>query len=392
MKVILIFFFFSFLYLQAQTVSLGDFLESVKSSEGAKALETQSVSKISTAKNEVLSGGFILNAQTGYASTRYDNRNAHESHVTVEKNILLGDSDAYLKALNLSLTEVNALELNRLKALIFEHYINACSYKEKISLLMDAKERESELASLIKEGVEGGEFDQSSLLQSELAVEELQLSIDALESNYNDVLSGLYAYTQNNSGEPLCKDLPYEIAIEEDIQEHSTLFTQMQSEITAAAALNKFRSGSVQDITLGAGYDNEMDVTRSIVFLRIPLSSGDSLDNERESARLEQINARQQLLFMQRKTQMQIQAYKTAQKMRNATLERLNNVLILKAYQTTVLLKEQFMGSEGSYLEYIDSEKTLFNLLIRSVDTVTESLLAKAKLYYMLGIDPQKDF
>jgi outer membrane protein TolC len=89
---------------------------------------------------------------------------------------------------------------------------------------------------------------------------------------------------------------------------------------------------------------------------------------------------------------MQIQAYKTAQKMRNATLERLNNVLILKAYQTTVLLKEQFMGSEGSYLEYIDSEKTLFNLLIRSVDTVTESLLAKAKLYYMLGIDPQKDF
>ncbi|MDQ1340087.1 MAG: hypothetical protein QG567_1244 [Campylobacterota bacterium] len=391
MKLILLYILSSLLALHAQSVSLQVFLESAKFSEAAKALEMQSAVKTSAERSEVLSGGFLLNGEIGNASAKNINRDKLEYHVSVEKNILLGNNDAYLKALNLSLDQQKTLQINRLKNIVSEHYIKACSFKEKINLLNDAKNRSLELTALIQEGVAGGEFDLSSLLRSELSADELQLNIDALKSNYSESLNMLYAYTQNDSDEPLCRDLEYEITLSDDLAEHSILYAQLESEIKTASALNKFRSNTMQDITLGVGYDDETDLTRATVFLKIPLSAGDRLENERETARLSQLNAQQQLLFTKKEMHSQIHAYMVAQETRSATLKRLNDVLILRAYQTAVLLKERFIGSEGTYLEYIDSENTLFSLLIRSVDTATESLLAKAKLYYTLGIDPQKD-
>ena len=89
--------------------------------------------------------------------------------------------------------------------------------------------------------------------------------------------------------------------------------------------------------------------------------------------------------------QAQIRSYKTAQQTRQNAYRRLNDILIPTAYETSVLLLERFMGSEGSYLAYIESQKTLFDLLIRGIDTRVDTLLAQARLYRTLGIDPQKD-
>jgi outer membrane protein TolC len=382
----------SILGLHAGSVPLSSYLESVESSNAVGALKAQSEAQAALQRSQVQSEGFLLNGEVGYASEKSSDLKKAEYHVSVEKRFLFGDSGAYVDALKISSQKQQELQLYQLKTVVYEHYINACTLKEKAGLLKDAQDRNIELTKLIDEGVKGGEFDRSSLLRSELIVDELQLRISALENQYYEELQSLQLYTRKeNNEEPFCQDLPSEIAITENPEQYSTLYQYLESEITATSTLKNFRAAAVQDIKLGVGYDNEIDLSRGIVFMQIPLTQGSRRNSEREAATQAKLAAQQQLLFTKAQIESQIRTYTAAQQTRKNTFDRLNDVLIPKAYESSVLLLERFMGSEGSYLSYIDSQKALFDLIIQGIDTRANALLAQAKLYRTLGVDPQKD-
>ncbi len=391
MKVILFGSLILALSLQGEPISLSTFLKASETSDAAKALEAHTAMHFSAQRNSVLSDGFQLYGELDYASAKEDERNKIEYHVAVEKQLLLGDSDRYLDALTLSAKQQKMLKINQLKSIVFEHYINACTFEEKIDLLKDAQDRNIQLTMLIKEGVEGGEFDRSALLRSELVVDELELGIHKLKSQYKAARKRLHIYLKDRQGKPLCEDLPSGILLFDNLEENAVLYRQLESDIAATSAMKQFKSTTVQEMTLGIGYDNEMDVSRGLVFMQIPLTAGSRLENERESARLAELSARQQLMYVKTEMDAELNVYTKAQKTRRHTLRRLNNHLIPKAYEATVLLQERFMGSEGSYLAYIESQTMLFELLLRGVDTLSNALLAQARLYRTMGIDPQKD-
>ncbi|MEN8147585.1 MAG: TolC family protein [Campylobacterota bacterium] len=376
--------------LHAGSLSLESYLAGVKSSSAVTALNAQADSKAAAESSQVQSEGFQLSGELGYAAEKDSSRDALEYHVAVEKQLFFGDSDAYADSLKLSSQKQQQLQLNRLKSIVYEHYINACMFQEEIGLLRDAEDRNLKLTMLISEGVQGGEFDRSSLLRSELVVEELQLQVQTLQSRYYEALQTLQLYT-DKSEEPLCRDLPLEISLTANPETDSTLYQYLEQEVSAASALQNFSDTTLQNVTVGVGYDNEMDLSRAVVFMQIPLTQGSRRASEREAATKAQLSAQQQLLFSKAQIHAQIRIYYTAQLTRKKALARLNDELIPKAYETTVLLQERFMGSEGSYLAYIESQKMLFELLIRGIETRSDALLAQAKLYRTLGIDPQKD-
>ncbi len=382
--------FLSVLGLEAGSLSLESYLATVDSSNAVAAMNAQTASQAASQRSIVQTDGFLLNGVLGYAAEKQSDRDAVEYHISLEKNLYFGNSDTYLNALELSTQKQQEFKLNQLKTVVYEQYINACAYREKAGLLKDAQERNIELTRLIDQGVQGGEFDRSSLLRSELIVDDLELRIRALATEYNAALQTLQLYTRTNE-EPLCQDLPLEIQLTDNLEADSTLYRYLEGEIAAASALKGFRDTPVQDITVGVGYDNEIDLSRAIVFVQIPLTRGSRRQSEREAAAQSKLATQEQLIFAKAQIQAEINTYITTQLSRQKSLTRLNDVLVPKAYETSVLLLERFMGSEGSYLEYIDSQKSLFDLLLLSIDTRAEALLAQARIYRTLGIDPQKD-
>ncbi len=380
----------SIAWLHAGSMPLASYLTAVESSNALAALNAQSAAQAALQRSQVQSEGFLLNGELGYAAEKQSDRDALEYHLSVEKRLFFGNNGAYADALRLSLQKQQTLQLNRLRTVVYEHYINACALQEKAGLLKDAQERNIELTKLIGEGVQGGEFDRSALLRSELIVDELQLRIRELESRYYEALQTLQLYTLTDE-EPLCRDLPFSVTLQDDLEADSLLYRYLESEIAASSALKEFHGTAIKELSVGVGYDNEMDLSRGIVFMQIPLTQGSRRESEREAAAQSKLAAQQQLLFAKAEMQAQIRSYKTAQQTRQNAYQRLNDILIPTAYETSVLLLERFMGSEGSYLAYIESQKALFDLLVRGIETRADTLLAQARLYRTLGIDPQKD-
>jgi len=376
--------------LHAGSGTLQSYLAAVKSSNAVTSLKAQTAAEAVLKGAQVQTDGLFLNGELAYAAEKESNRDAVEYHLSVEKRLFLGDNDAYIDALRLSAEKQQTLKLNRLKTLVYEQYVSACTLQEKTGLLKDAQERNIELTKLIDEGVKGGEFDRSALLRSELIVDELRLRIRELESRYFETLQTLQLYT-NSTEEPLCQDLSFEIASQDDLEADSLFYQSLESEIATTGALKAFHSTAVSEVTLGIGYDNEIDLSRGTLFVQIPLTQGSRRQSEREAAAQMKLAAQEKLLFTKAQIGAQLRSYAAAQENRQTTYLRLNDILIPTAYETSSLLLERFMGSEGSYLAYIESQKVLFDLLIKSIDTRAETLLAQARLYRILGIDPQKD-
>jgi hypothetical protein len=365
------------------------YIKDIKKSSIALSIERDIASNRLTRENELLSDGFKLNTELGYAADKNSDDDALEYHLSIEKPIRFGDRDTYSNLLKLSATLQKQMYINRIKNHIYSLYIDACMIDEKIWLLEDAKSRNIKMTQLILAGVEGGEFDRSALLRSELSFDELTLRTDALNSKYAQIIKELNIYVLDDTLKPLCSDLESEVPrLSKDLLSHSVYYQQMQKEREVSHALTKYRDRVINEISLGVGYDDEMDLNRGVVFLQIPLTKGSSRENALESARLKELSLVSNQSYTKRYLQAKIAAFDIAQKNQRKALERINDILIPKAYETTTLIEERFKGSEASYLEYIDSQQTLFNLLLNGVDIRGNALKAEANILSELGIAP----
>ncbi len=376
--------------IQAKTFSLSTYLEAVHSSVLMHAYSSKIDSNLATSRMGVQTEGFLLNGMIGNAEDKNSNNSEVEFHVSVEKELYLGDSDMYINALKIEGKKQKKLQLNRIKNVIYTHYINACVLKDKMDLIQEMKKTHTQLTQLIKIGVDGGEFDKSSLLQSELIIGELYLRNNKLKRQYNEARSQLQLYTQYEA-EPLCQDLPYVVNIKEDIALEALLLESLEATVHSASALYNFNDTSLQSLRVGVGYDDEMDLTRGIAYIQVPLSQGSRRESERERAQALKLSSLNELNFKKSQMQTTLSVYQQSQEVRQERLIYLRETLVPKAYESAVLLKERFLGSEGSYVAFIQSQKFLYELLMQDIQTHEQMLLAQAKFYEIMGIDPLKE-
>lgn len=377
------------LNLIAQETDLSTLLDAVDTSHAAQALTYETQSQGLRQREELLPNGFSLNAQGGYADSKTTPDTAFEYHVSVDKPIRIADGSTVERLLGTGTEIAIQLGKSRLKNRVYGDYIDACMLQEELWLLEDARSRGEQMEALIHTGMEGGEFDRSAWLRSRLNVQTLTLQIDELNSRYNATLKRLAAATQLTVSAPLCSDLPDTIALPPQHRfDDAPLLRQLENRLNGADALADYRGAWLPEVIVGAGFDDEMDLNRGIVYARLPLGMGSRRENAREAARRSALGARARLQTMRAETAARITAFTTAQQTRKANLMRLNDELIPEAYETTDLLQERFMGSEASYLEYINSQKALFSLLMEGVQLRARALKAEAELFAELGIAP----
>lgn len=373
----------------AHGTDLSSLLAAAARSDAAQAQRQSAQSVLLRQRSELLTDGPVVNAAGGYAKAKQAPDDGFEYRLSLEKPFRTADTATLESLFGAGAAITVELAKARLLNGVYGDYIDACALQEELWLLEDAKSRGVQMEALIRTGMEGGEFDRSAWLRSRLNVRTLTLEIETLKSRYAEALLRLGAATQLQVSEPQCSDLPDTIALPpRERFEHAPLLGQLENALAGAKAMKTYRDAWVNEVTLGAGYDDEIDLRRGALFASIPLGVGDRREAEREAARRAALAADAELRAMDAKVRARIAAFDTAQQTRRSNLKHLNDELIPEAYETTVLLEERFMGSEASYLEYIDSQQTLFKLLMEGVQLRAAALRAEAELFGALGITP----
>jgi len=378
--------------LQAQQANLATYISNIKNSDVLNSSLHLAASKQLLQKDEILSNGVYLNAQLGYAESKVENKDALEYQIALQKSFLLAESDAYEKTLSLSLDIEKKLHTRKVENYIYQNYINTCFIKEKISILEDEKLRNKKMTALIKVGVNGGEFDLSSLYRSQMSVEKISLEILSLTNEYKQSLQKLNLFALKNSIEPQCSDLAVDITPFADERFTNSLYYQaFHMQVKKKSALTNYRKSVINKITVGLSYDDEMDLTRSSVYVQLPLTWGDKKSNAVEVAKEQELSALSQQSYLQRELENRLESYRLEQQNNRQKLDYINDKLILKAYKTVELIKERFQAGEANYLEYINSQQTLFDFILQTIEIRRDALQAQAKIYAILGISPIKE-
>jgi outer membrane protein TolC len=374
--------------LGAAPLSLQQLFDAAARSDAAQSRQHTAQADLLQQRSTLMTSGASLYAAGGYAVNKDGSNQGGEYHVALEKPFRTADTSQLEQLLGNGKAITVQLSLARLQNGVYSNYVDACSIKEELWLLEDAKLRGIEMETLIRTGMEGGEFDRSAWLRSRLNVQTLTLQIDELRSRYDGTVSKLAAVTQLDTSELLCSDLPDTIALPpQQLYETAPLLQQLENALARANALKSYRDTWLQEVTVGAGYDDEIDLRRGLAYVNIPFG-GSRRDTQREAARQSVLAAGAELRTMHAAMRSRIAAFTSAQRTRLANLRQLNDELVPEAYETTELLQERFMGSESSYLEYIDSQKALFALLMQGVRLRTSALKAEAELFAELGIAP----
>ncbi|HHH72745.1 MAG TPA: TolC family protein [Sulfuricurvum sp.] len=379
--------------LLAEPLDLATLFHHTANSHALKARQADVNARYLQQSAAILPDTASLGIESGYADAKTSSNNAVECHVTIEKPLLLADTDHLFSLLKDQNKIEKTLEHARLANATYAAYIDACELQEELWLLQDALARGEQMTRLIHTGMRGGEFDKSAWLRSRLNVRSLTANISTLESRYRQTLLTLGAQTQLTVDTLSCSDLPDTITVPPAERfDNAPLMQSLEKSAASADAFRRFSDTAVPAVTLGAGYDNEMDLQRGIVYAAIPLG-GARRDTVREAARARALAAHESLQAMHAQLRAKIDAFLTVQQTRKRNLQQLNDIRIPEAYEATVLLEARFKGSEASYLEYIDSQKTLFSLLEEGVRLRARALRDEAALLADLGLFPtiQKD-
>jgi len=375
--------------LAAAPVSLQQLTEAAAHSDAAKARQYAAEAGTLQQRSELLTDGIALDAQAGYADAKNSADSAMEYRFIAAKPFRTASTGNLERLLGQGTGITATMETARLQNGVYAYYVDACALQEDLWLLQDARERGRQMGRLIRTGMEGGEFDRSAWLRSRLNVQNLTTEMLTVQSRYRETLLLLGAAAQTTVTEPLCSDLPATIPLAPVSRfDEAPLLQQLDNRLERANALATYRNTWLQEVTLAAGYDDEMDVRRGSLYVRLPLSIGERRENDREAARRDALAAAAERTAMRIELKARIEVFASAQQTRRRNLRRLNDILIPEAYETTVLLEERFMGSEASYLEYIESQKALFALLREGVRLHAEALKAEAELFAYLGITP----
>lgn len=381
------------LSLYAESASLQQFVHALKESPAARSAQLTSQARYEQDRSSIEPDGFSVEGALARADAKNGDREEMEYHLALEKEFTLSSADTqrYLDASKRkSLADERVLS-NKLKTLLLRDYTSICSDKQRSKLLEDALQRNKALDALIAQGVESGEFDRTRSLQSELETEEIALRLRLMRQTLEGDLERLWSLTQMYGDEPLCSDLSLQQIDEEHWRDHSALWMKIQAQKDKSSKRYQYTDSWVPKLTAGIGYDDEMDVKRALAYVRVPLPYGDQREAKRSAALYEKQALEEDAHMLEIQTSSQIRVFNKQQKSRMTALQALKEVMIPKATEASALLKERFLGAEGTYFEYAQSRQKLFTLQNTIIDIRHAALLSQAAIYDKLGIDPTEE-
>ncbi len=379
------------LSLYAENASLQQFIHALKASPAARSAQLTSQARYEQDRSSIEPDGFSVEGVLARADAKNEDREEMEYHLALEKEFTLEDTQRYLDASKRESLSDERLRLNRLKTLLYRDYTSICSDKQRSRLLEDALQRNKTLDALIAQGVESGEFDRARSLQSELETEEIALQLRLMRQTLEGDLERLWSLTQMYGDDPLCSDLTLQQIDEKHWSEHSALWLKMQAQKDKSSQRYQYADSWLPKMTAGIGYDDEMDVKRALAYVRVPLPYGDQREAKRSAALYEKQAFEEDAQMLEIQTSSQIRLFNKQQKSRMTSLQALKEVMIPKATEASELLRERFLGAEGTYFEYAQSRQKLFTLQNRIIDIRHAALLSQAAIYDKLGIDPTEE-
>ncbi|MFT7860146.1 MAG: TolC family protein [Sulfurimonas sp.] len=363
--------------------------EKVAKSNSYKSEAALSDAAYQQTRTEYLPSGVIFGGGAAFAEVKDNSNSGTEYEVSLVKELSLNVSklDKLLQQSGrYKNLEIKSLK-NRYKVKLWQLYGNYC-------VVMEALQAKAELSSVyhaIKEhmqkGVKYGEFDNSKVTASSLALESLNLELSKLENlvqTYESQIKVLVDF----DGQFECRGLEADLNKLFD-PEYSALWPLLESDVHKNKTALKLAQQTFNSVNLEAKYTDELDTSRYTLNFSLPLNIG-AKNEAQQAAAMSQLSAanyklesyRKQYRYESSALQQRLDTYKKYLLSSEKTIISDANLLIKQSNM-------RFLAGEESFLSMIKATETKLNMIETILDLKLQRHNAVAQYMYQYSIDPQ---
>ncbi|MBD3842954.1 MAG: TolC family protein [Campylobacterales bacterium] len=256
---------------------------------------------------------------------------------------------------------------------------------------MQSKAELSSLYSQIQEhmqkGAEYGEFDNSKVIMSNLALESLNLELSKLE-NLVQAYEAQIKILVDFDGQFECKNL--EVSQEKLFDpEYSALWDVLESNVEKNKAELQVNEQYFDKLSLEAKYTDEIDTNRYTIALSVPLNLGEQNEAKR-ALNMKQISAANyELEALRDQYRHESSALKSRLDIYKKYLFSSEKTIIQNANELIKQSNMRFMAGEENFLSMIKATETKLSMIETILNLKLERHNAVAQYMYDYSVDPQ---
>lgn len=277
------------------------------------------------------------------------------------------------------------------------YQMNKANFIKELSLLYIEYESNEKLKKLAKESFEItkniydisneryslGSISQAELLQTKVTLMELQIETESIEqrslSSYYDLLK----FAGVTKEIDLELNYTFQVSKKNNLNENPEL-KALESEQEINLAKLNIESNTFDSFNLTASYDNEPDQTVNRIGIGIPLPIFNNKSQERKIAILE--NKRNQLLILNRNTQLNRELMKLHKQRDSLKIQLKNNKEVLKMKnQLLEMYIEKYKISQASILELQTVKNSIVQKKKELIQTKSALNINAINLNYLQG-------
>lgn len=340
-------------------------------------------------KMDMAADGFNVNGGVTYADLKDHSDSGIEYEVAITKELFINGSkiDNFLRYSD-KYKNLQAKNLeNRYKVKIWQLYGNYCVAMEALQAKAELSSVYSDIKSHMQKGVEFGEFDNSKVVMSSLALESLNLELSKLE-NLVQMYESQIKVLVDFDGQFECKNLEADIDKLFDPQ-YSALWPVLETNVQKTDAALKVSRQTFNSVNVEAKYTDEIDTNRYMIGVSIPLNFGEKNEAKRSMAMSEMSAANYELETLRNQYRHESSALKSRLDIYKKYLLSSEKIILLQANQLINQSNMRFMAGEESFLSMIKATETKLKMIETILDLKLQRHDAVAQYMYQYSIDPQ---
>lgn len=369
--------------------SIETLYEKVSQSNNYKSkVETLNV-EFQTTTASVLADGFNVGGGVAYADIKDNSDSGLEYEAFISKDLNLNGSkiDNFLRqSSQYKNLQTKSLQ-NRYKVQIWQLYGDYCVAMEALQAKAELSSVYDEIKEHMQKGVEYGEFENSKLIMSSLALESLNLELSKLE-NLVQMYESQIKVLVDFDGQFECKNLEVDIDKLFD-PEHSALWPMLESNVQKSEASLKMAHSSFSTLNVEAKYTDELDTNRYMVNLSLPLNIGEKNEAKRAIAMSQTSAANYKLEAFHNHYRHESNALKQRIDIYKKYLLSSEKTILQHANQLIKQSNMRFLAGEESFLSMIKATETKLSMIETILNLKIERHNAVAQYMYDYSIDPQ---
>lgn len=373
----------------AMAENIGVLYEKVPQSTSYKSKLATLNAEYQSTKADASAGGFNVNGGVTYADLKDHSDSGVEYEVAISKEIFINSSkiDNFLQQSDTYKNlQANSLK-NRYKVKIWQLYGDYCVAMEALQAKAELSSVYDDIKAHMQKGAEYGEFDNSKVVMSTLALESLNLELSKLE-NLVQMYESQIKVLVDFDGQFECKNLEADIDKLFD-PEYSALWPVLETNVQKSDAALKVSQQTFNSVNVEAKYTDELDTNRYMVGLSIPLNFGEKNEAKRAKAMSEMSAANYELESLRNQYRHESSALKSRLDIYKKYLLSSEKIIVAQANQLINQSNMRFMAGEESFLSMIKATETKLKMIETILDLKLQRHNAVAQYMYEYSIDPQ---